>query len=361
MYYDSKFAKIVQKILKGGGIGVTRTITKPNNTRSHEIKQTFLKNGWDQEYVSRTFANLTDSILAKYTTQQFIVAWAHSMIAALKDVTNLQACLQTIGLRPDVAAYLMKIIGPLVNTSYTNHQLLDVAIEHLLKEKHPRLDAQPNHFLLAYDKANTWFRIDGSKVSFINISGPCSNSRVDEIHQLITRIPKNMNIQTKLFYHTTSWYGCKNILKGVNHSEGRICTDFGIQPSFYVSETVSDCVGWGDRNRENYSGQVGILIFALPKTLPKSLIVCELTGSRWTDITQKSRQCANTSTELKELEECHFVYGNMVANPSAIRYRGATPKTHTPPLKQLASKTTEADEYLHSCIIGCLFFEEQPI
>ena len=356
MSEEYSIERIVRLLQKGGGLTRARTMEHPN---VNKIKQTFVLFGWVPQYIEQTFALMTDTHIESYTAEQFISEWAHYMISSMTDVNDIQKGLRQLGLRSDVVVYLMTVLTPLQNASYTNDQLLDVAIEHLLKETHPRIQPVHNGFFTATNTVNTWVPASNRAISYMNVSGPCSIQRIDEISHVISGIPTHTNSAQKLFYHTSSWHGVTNILAGLSHKVGRTCTDFGVLPGFYMSETIYDCLEWGERNINNYSGQVGVVIFALPQVLPTAFRVCELTGTEWSMVTKQSRRCKNKKLELEQLRKCHFVYGDMVANTPAVKYGRAEPFTHTPPKKQFVSKHDLSDEYLQTRIIGCLFFQDQ--
>ena len=347
---------IARLLQKGGGVSRVRIRENPESTT---IRQAFVSQGWSSQYVARTFARLTDRHVEEYTPLEFISEWAHYTISTLEDIEDLQDGLQSLGLRSEIIARLLTVVLPLQNTSYTNDQLLDIAIEYLLQETHPRIQPIRSGFFTEPDVVNTWFHDSSRTIAYMNINGPCLVQRREEIISILSTIPTVTNSNLLFFYHTTSWHGTQNILTGLSHKVGRTCTDFGVLPGFYMSDTLQTSLEWGERNVENYSGQVGIVIFALPQLLPSAFRVCDLKDSDWVKITKKSRRCKNKKVELAELRGCHFVYGDMVANPGPVKKRSMEPATHIPPKKQFVSKHDLADEYLQTRIVACLYFQEQ--
>jgi hypothetical protein len=147
-----------------------------------------------------------------------------------------------------------------------------------------------------------------------------------------------------------------SIQNKLNHSRGRTCLDFGINPSFYMSEVLEDAIYWGTRNTNRWHNEIAIVVFALPQVFPLELNVCCLKGDKWARITRESRMCTQKIDEISEIRDCHMVYGDMVYNVEETK-AGAQPLTHRVPKRQLASKDDVSDRYLQQHILGCIFFE----
>jgi hypothetical protein len=101
-----------------------------------------------------------------------------------------------------------------------------------------------------------------------------------------------------------------------------------------------------------------ILIFSIPNVLPKRIKYKELYGDEWTAVTQESRRCKQEKYEVESLREYDIVYGDMVSNPNDVFHGRAAPMTHTPPKKQLVSKSDDGDNYMTSHLVGIVYFRK---
>jgi len=305
----------------------------------------FVKRGWRPDFIKSALRRLTDEDTYSWHEREFVEMWG---IAAAQHVSypeNMRQSLETIGLRPDVAAYLEWMFEPLKDTCYTDTQLLELAVIQRTNPP-PRIGGRwsvPTHGPL------TWYTFQNIKA--INIPGSCSAQQITVLSELLQPSPDH-----KLFYHATAWSYADSIQYKLDHSRGRHCLDFGIWPSFYLSEVLDDPLYWGEVSTRRWGNEVAIVVFALPRELPSHLSVCRLEGEEWKRITRQSRMCQQKINEIPELNRCHMVYGPMVYNVKSAE-KGETPITHTPPKLQLASKNNRADEFLQKHILGCIFFE----
>ena len=147
-------------------------------------------------------------------------------------------------------------------------------------------------------------------------------------------------------------------MDAVSHDAGRACRDFGVKPGFYMSTTIEDCIEWCVNNSDRWSNETAILVFQIPNPLPTDIRIKYIEGEEWTAITKESRECKQEIVELKALRGYDLLYGNMVRNTYNVRKGINTPKPHRPPKKQLVGKTDKADEFLHRCLVGCVYFQK---
>jgi hypothetical protein len=116
-------------------------------------------------------------------------------------------------------------------------------------------------------------------------------------------------------------------------------------------------VDWGSTLQNKFSKEVCILVFSVPAALPSHLDYVSLLGDAWKSVVTESRKCSTDIHKRMDIDNVDLVYGPMLANPPDVRH-GAEPKIHTPPKYQLASKSGCGCEFLHTCIVGCLFFQK---
>lgn len=324
------------------------------------MRNEFIRHGWRLEFINRTFQRLTDDLISEYPIHVFIEEWAKTITRRLDTdiLESIYTSLIHLGLRSDIAAQLERIVLPLQGTSYTNVQVIDTAIFYLLGKYKPLTAPNAKH-LFPEIAINTWVNYKHNKESktlFVcNLSKTCSISNISQFFAAISALAAVPNDHT-LYFHTTSWKDSLNIMKGVNRLAGRPCLDFGIFPGFYMSSTVRDCIGWGYARSEAWSNEVAIMIFCIPNTLPSRITFKELVGQEWAQVTSHSRQCKDNMEE-STIYSIDILYGDMVMNTTAA-YKGEKPVPHTPPKKQLVSKTDAGDKFIHASLIGCVYFSK---
>lgn len=324
------------------------------------VKQAFIDAGWDTDFVHRTFENLSDGMAGQYCPPgRFVSGWAYCTFEMMEDLSDMQTCLQTVGLRVDVVRYLMPLILPLQNNTYSNDQLLTEAILHLLKVgTYSRIQSQMNGFLYMPEVINTWYKPTGEYNDiYLNLIGPCNRNRGSELQTFLSRIPTQLSPGLKLFYHTTSWTsGTWMLNRSFTHSNNPCRSDFGVYPVMYLSDSIYDSVESGELHTGLYNGQICIVIFALPQSFPDIYTVYDVSGVEWSDLVE---QCRYDEEEPIGFSRVDFVYGNVVANPNEVRFCRAKPVPHTPPKNQLACRSDNGQKLLRNSIVGCIFFQDQ--
>jgi hypothetical protein len=305
----------------------------------------FVKRGWRPDFIKSALRSLTNKSTDTWHEREFVESWGLAAVQHVSTPENMRQSLETIGLRPDVAAYLEWMFDPIKDTCYTDKQLLELAV---IQRTNP-----PPHIGGSWPDSTpaplTWYTFQTTKA--INIPGSCSPQQMSLLSELLQPPPDHT-----LFYHATAWAYADSIQYKLNHSRGRHCLDFGIWPSFYLSEVLDDPLYWGEVSTRRWGNEVAIVVFALPRELPSHFSVCRLEGEEWKRITRQSRMCQQQINEIPELNRCHLVYGPMVYNVKSAE-KGRTPITHTPPKMQLASRDDVSDRYLQQHILGCIFFE----
>lgn len=92
----------------------------------------FIQLGWREDFVTSTFSSMNDSLLGNWPDLVLIEMIAKEWIEKHDFVNTIHESLEGIGLRPEVAMELEGVVEPLLGSSYTHTQVLDVAIEYLL-------------------------------------------------------------------------------------------------------------------------------------------------------------------------------------------------------------------------------------
>lgn len=333
----------------GGRLQPYRVPTATTHPYKEQLLTRLIELGWEPEFVRTHFERLHDNILNNWPLTIFIPRYFKALIRH-QSYTSLHE----IGLRPDVASAAHKAIELL--TSYTEFQKLDIGIEYVLGDYIPITPASAK-YLYEPTVQDTW--ITHEKLRMYNLSSSCLSSRV--LPQLIAAVNsmRKQKSSHTYYYHTTNWRSVRSITtRGVNRQRGRTCLDFGIFPGFYMSDTIYRALEWGSIHNDTWSNEVAILIFSIPNVLPKRIKYKELYGDEWTAVTQESRRCKQEEDEVELLLGYDMVYGDMVSNPNDVFHGRASPTTHTPPKKQLVSKTDKGDDYMTSHLVGVVYFRK---
>jgi hypothetical protein len=349
---------LISQMNGGGAVGASTS----RNGRKKRLLQKFREIGWKQSILQKRFKNLREGMMyMDYREEELIRGFVYIWFEEIGFDTTIEKTLKTMGVEEEVAKKIEIVIAPLYNTCYTDTQLIQIAIQSMLGYFKPLTDANITHFYNP-EILNTWIPYTNRQVSiqFMNLSKSCSLRLESKLHTILsTTIYKN---GYTAFFHTSSWEYCLRILTKLNHTLGVDCLDFGVTPSFYVSNTLSSALDWGEKKSKLFNNEIATLLFLIPNTIPEYLKYKKLVGEEWKSATIKSRKCIKLdydAIEISEIESYDLVYGNMVANPSFVK-KGSIPLAHKPPKKQLASKSEAADRFLQECIVGCLFFNKNP-
>jgi hypothetical protein len=345
--------------MNGGGAVVAST---SRNGRKKRLLQKFREIGWKQSILQKRFKNLREGMMdMEYREEELIRGFVYLWLEEIGFDLTIEKTLKNMGVEEAVTKKIEFILKPLYNTSYTNAQLIQIAIQIMLGYFKPLTELSTTHFYNP-EIINTWIPYTTRQYStqIMNLSKSCTLKLESNINTILsTSIYKKGYTP---FFHTSSWEYCLRILTKLNHTLGYDCLDFGVTPSFYVSNTLSSALDWGEKKSKLFNNEIATLVFLIPNKIPEYLKYKELVSEEWRAVTMKSRTCIKLElyeTEISEIESYDLIFGNMVANPNNVK-KGSIPLAHKPPKKQLASKSEAADRFLQKCIAGCLFFNKNP-
>jgi hypothetical protein len=280
---------------------------------------------------------------------------------------DLEHDLTQIGLRKKVVKKAVKACTPLIDNSYTYDQVLDIAIEYIVGRYTSKYSED---IPFPYEPTRDYQWIHGTPPIY-NVPFSCSAKKEikKEVNNILRVIPGiDTYSNPTLYYHTTSWTSCAKILIRIDHTKGHENQDFGPGRGFYMSKDIEHALEWGEIKSDLFEHQIAILIFALPSVWPSTIKYLELEGPLWEYVTKTSR--LDLDFEPEKLYECtskDFMYGNMLKNTYDYNKKSnvslelkmkINPITHSPPKKQLASKSYEGDKYLQKHILGVLYFKQ---
>ena len=349
-----------QKLMNGGGKTVSR-----HGSKSRSLLQTFQKTGWKQSVLQKQFKSLTDKMLQNNDEQdtERLRVFADIWFEELGFDTSIEKTLLNMGLTVRAANIADQAISPLLYTCYSHKQIIQIAIQYLLGYYKPLTPPNGTHFYRPelHDQWIPYTTTNGDTIPVMNYKLSCVNTQTENLNKLLTSTFLKPN--HTLFYHTTSWASCKSILREINHLSGMPCLDFGICPSFYMTDMLQHALDWGVIRGPNFLNELGTVIFSIPNNLPSKIRYKELQGEEWKSVVIQSRLCTTNclpdDQNIPEVDAYDFIFGDMLKNSSAIKKKKQTdPITHTPPKKQLVSKTNRGDIFLQECIVGCIFYNK---
>jgi hypothetical protein len=355
------FLNLQDELQKGGG---TTTKVSPNVKK---IKQEFIKLGWKPSYIRKNLDGLQDDMIEEYVPRHVIEglssSWLKKYNTSNTSVTSITSkdistILMELGIQKQIAIHTENVLQPLLNTCYTDIQLLYIAFEYIRGVYRP-IRANNIKYYTNPNVIMQWFSHEYSPKKYIdimNIPYTCSIDIYEIVLKNIQNTPHINSSKSSFFYHTTSWASSESIFNNIYHNKGKYCLDFGLQPGFYLAYNLEDSLEWGNKKNKLFSNEVAILVFSIPHKMPSKLRIKELKGPEWEYVTQQSRLCDRKIDEIPQIEEYDILYGNMVNNPKDIIRYGNRPTTHKPSKKQLVSKTTNSDRYLRSKLVGCYYF-----
>jgi hypothetical protein len=349
-----------QTLMIGGGRTVTRY-----GSKSHSLLQTFQKTGWKQSVLQKQFKSLTDKMLQNNDEQdtERVRVFADIWFEELGFDTSIAKTLLNMGLTTRAANSADQAISPLLYTCYSHKQNIQIAIQYLLGY-YKQLTPQNGTYFYKPELRDQWIpytTINGDTIPVMNYSKSCTITQKDELESLLHSTFSKANHM--LFYHTSSWSSCKSIMREINHLSGMPCLDFGVLPSFYMTNVLQHALEWGSVRSANFSNEVGTVIFSIPTILPSKLRYKHLQGEEWKSVMIQSRIC-NTidipeDQNIPQVQGYDFIFGDILKNSISIKKGKTTlPIPHDPPKKQLASKTNRGDIFLQNCIVGCIFFNK---
>ena len=347
---EERDLEYINELLQRGGGKTTMTITP----RKLRLLQLFQTSGWNRSFLRSHFENFEDSMLEDWTNNRFIEKYTQFLARKLAVETNSRSIfeiLKSIGLHSRLAKQADVACQPLVGFSYSFLQVLDCAIEYVLKKWKPMTSVNVPYFLEP-TLQNEWIPYEGKQIW--NLPFTCYEPLTNIKNYMLRYFPPQ-----RYFYHTTTWAYLKYIFRRINHRRGRPCLDFGYSSGFYMSETLSDCVQWGTKNTIRWNNEIAIVIFQLPRLseIYSQLKVKNLSGAQWSHIVKASRDCESDDDLVFEIDsKFDFIYGPMLANTDSYNTVGTL--THSPSKMQLTSKSDNADLFLTNHILGALVFRK---
>jgi hypothetical protein len=347
---------LTQQMAEGGGLTLAKT------GRKLSMLNKFKEAGWTQSSLNKRFKTLDDSMMIYDDRDEDLVrAFSDKWHNSQGFDETIEKTLLNMGVSSRAAKKADYAISPLLNTCYTYSQLMRIAVNYLLGYYKPISPQNVTHFYKP-DVLNTWipFVLKDVQYQVMNVPYSCSSSVYPQMQTILKKSFKNADHD--LYFHTSSWQNCIRILRKINHAKGHECQDFGVTPSFYMSDDMYNALEWGYILRKKFGDEIGTIVFSLPKTFPKYLNYKELKDDEWISGVVKSRQCVSLEDyeyNISEVEDYDLIYGNMLANPQRV-LEGGKPMTHKPPKKQLASKSDDSDRFLQKHIVGCFFFNKNP-
>lgn len=324
--------------------------TKPTERVRLSISK-FQSLGFKKSFVENRLQNIKEKDIEDIPLDVIVTGFANAWIHQKGDIDNT---LENMGLNKSTTEELAAVLKPLHGSSYTDTQLYNIGIGYLLGYYKPARGSKAKFFRSA-NHVDTW--INEGNVPFINIGHACRRLYESTVEAAINRLYSANNGETTLYYHATSWSYAMSILEYIDFTRGSRCQDFGITPGFYLSDVLENALDWGEKKSRLFKNEVAIIIFHIPQSITKDTHYRILDGKLWSKVVKESRLCAQ-SNELVEIRNYDFLYGSMLANPTAVRDGLEEPVEHGSAKKQLVSRSRRGDAFLQSHILGCIYFQK---
>lgn len=357
---DGIFYNPIEYILENSkekhlGAGLSKSI-KIQKVETKLLLNRLIELGWTSEYIQKTFKNMNDKLIQGWTENLLIEHIFKQIIQQTGFQNSLEESFMRIGLEEKIAILLADILNPLLESSYTYEQVLEVGIEYLLGVYNP-ITSPDTQFLIKPEIVNTWFKYKKYKEMYIYNIQTSDITLYSAVNNALSVIQFNTNSQ--LYFHSTSWKGSTSIMKRISRHIGRYCLDFGIYPGFYLSETSNESIDWAIKNMKRWHNEAAIIIFAIPKIFPKSIKYKKLEDTEWSQVVKESRECKQTNSEIDLIYKYDLLHGDMLYNVNQVKIGADLPKTHNPPKKQLVGRTDKAEKFLYKCLVGCIYIQKQ--
>jgi hypothetical protein len=358
---DGIFYNSIEYILENSkdkyfGAGLSK-IVKKQKVETNLLLNRLIELGWNPNYIKKTFKNMNDNLIQGWPENLLIEHIFKQIIQQTGFQNSLEDSFIGIGLEEDVAKLLADVLNPLLDSSYSYEQVLEVGIDYLLGVYNP-ITSPTTSFLIKPQIINTWFIYKKYKeLNIYNIQID-DNIKLDRAVNNALAVLQLNNNDIKLYFHSTSWKGSDSIMKRINRQMGRYCLDFGIFPGFYLSDTCNESVDWAIKNMKRWYNEAAIMIFAIPTIYPKSIKYKELTKDEWVQVVKESRECRQRDVEIELIHKYDLLYGDMLYNVNQVKNGTEFPKTHSPPKKQLVGRTDKAEKFLHKCLVGCIYIQK---
>ena len=325
--------------MDGSGLGLTPSKRKPRKpkkqTKLSRIQNILEQIGLKQSVIKKVtipkviFDDYSDEDLLKYLLE-----------SEIQQDDNFTDYLSRIGFTKSKQRYYDAMLSKF--EWYTYDQLVDIIVEYVIRKYEP-IGLPGAKYLYNDLPVDQWIVHDGI-VS-------CNVADVSKIKDII--LQKTLH-KKHIYFHTTSWGDAKDIVQNqVIHDKGRLCLDFGMTRSFYVTPDILTALDYTSSVNTLCSKEAAILVFSIDYTKYNSKTFTTVTPE-WVDLTTSSRLC-----KTNILDDYDFVYGPMVANPKKIKKKIEKSKPHRPVKYQLASKTRTSDIALTNGLIGILWLSKE--
>ena len=348
----SKSSSVARHELTRDKISKSNRLSK-NDIRLLNVKDMFHKMGWHKSYIDAKITNDDIQLLKSGTDIYFIEKRIESWYPENAIDMTWNQIFKACGLKRHTIKIVIDVITPLLDTCYATHHLYDIATEYLVNSL--MIQRNNNPFYIGIENpVNTWIE-DVKYKWYYNISHTNSKRHINsQMASILDKflIPKDQKHQ--LFFHATTWRYASDIIQNITHDKGRLCLDFGMSRSFYLTPNIHIAIEWCAKNNKSWFGETCILIYNINLASIKTQLHKVFTNAddEWTQLVTDSRRCVKNM-----LDKCDYVYGPMAANPNEIK-KNEVARSHHEPKYQLASKTENSDELFTQCYAGILFMKK---
>lgn len=328
---------------------------KPSRKIVRIAENRFRELGWRDKFIEEFFKDFTDRDFDMEDTEYWVEEYAESFfnMSTKQSYSSFKQLLYRTGLKRSVVNNLWDVFEPLYGNEYSDDQLYKLILKHLYGRVDPLTDTT-THYYIDIPKENQWVHNSDVGKGYVMNYNPHKMAPEKVVNSLRKKVTKANDLASFFVFHCTCWrYALDIIDTGPLFYKGNDCRDFGIQPSFYTTQSIQMALDWGKLHKSSWSDEVAICVFRIyPHRLSAYKVKSfERVDKEWEDLVKSSRKCKE---RINELDKHDFVYGPVCRNPYDIRKNDATPAAF-PNMFQLASKTNQSDAFLKEHYIGTIW------
>jgi len=299
-----------------------------------DVFDKLFKIGFEQTYINRVMALFDKDQWRRLTGEDAYLSEDHiidDLVDLIDEISpNIDHVL--LNIRESERAEYKRITDD-IREHYSTLHLVQIIIDFANGKYNP---ISTNKFLYNPTHVSDWYDYNDTYHYYNAVDKNDVYKAIDDL---------NVERTYELYYHATNWDGIQNILKyGPKYLKGRLCLDFGIKESFYLTPDVDMAIEWACKERFMFEG--GIVVFALRLSQYRNRKEFSSANAQWKALVKSSRQCLVKENELDEFD---FVFGPMLNN--------STP--YHPTKWQLASKNEVSDGILKENMIGAIIFKNK--
>ena len=301
--------------------------------------------GFKKTYILKWSSVFNDATWSSFDSESEFLSDAHIINDLVENIETISADIDDVlkNMRKKFRIKFKNITED-ISDHYSVTHLVQIIIEYANGVYDPISTQQ---FLYNDTEQSNWF-------SYRKFNKEYKYYNATDVHDVHKALSLNIKPNHQYFFHATNWQNLQDIIEvGPKYDRGRMCLDFGISKSFYVTPDIDTAIQWAQSTRFNNEG--GILIFSVNTNQCRKLKVFESATDEWKTLVKESRLCKR---KYNDLDSYYFVFGPMLQNFKQIKQKNTIAKTHQPIKWQMASKSNSSDAFLQKHMLGAIILKK---